>query len=738
MTISILDTESVNTTGSGTTVTVTLNNVTGTDVVIVACATARTSNISFSVSSFTWDGGALTTAVNRTANLAGFPLGLSRISYLAIGNPSSLTANVVLTLSTSSAARAVTVFALQGVDQTTPLNATNNFAFTSAASSNNISVTSTNTDFVVDCLTLGANNTPSASGSQVEAGKFNISSPASAAHGTSYLLPGDASSTTMGWTWSSAPFVHVVASFTDSGFVPSGSPTITSTVSSKGTDAIIDVRDTNITINGTDLLGTVNTVVYYADTSVFATTLKVQQTINSVTSTSINWVEPSLGVLGRGMKFLFVVTNEGEIDEDISAGFAIQVEGFVTSGIPDFGRVVHVTNGSTGNQVIITGLNFTPKAAVIAAIATSNLDSIDADAPSTMCLVATNGTMGDGTTGKSAGGTVLRRKQASGTGSLIVMDASSTSATDFVTGTPVLTATGLDINFTNNTAGIRLYISIFGGDDITASVDEVQINDGSLTGLAFQPEMLIGTSVGLTQGSSGDNVFSLRTWGLANATDQCLLGFTNDETRNSTAKSGSFLGQIVGTSFTWEMQITALTSDGFTWSGSNSDSAYVLSLNLSGRNTFIGQFATTANGTDGLSESLPDFGFDPEFIVLMTVARGDELLSSAIGGRHSIGSVTAALDNRCTTTRFLPSTGGGTAEQFQSEQLILAASSTSGINTFTGKITVFGQISTIQYPIKPAVSLILHLMAIEKSSDETIATDGDSAHAAILFHGDNP
>ncbi len=736
MTISILDTQSVNTTGSGTTVTVTLNNLTGTDVVIVACATARTSNITFTISSFTWDGGALTTAINEQADLNGFPRGIARVSYLAIGNPSSLTANVVLTLSTSSAGRAVTVFAMQAIDQTTPLNATASGSVISASTGTSRSVTSTNTDFVVDCVTLAANITMTASGSQVEAGKFNISSPVASAHGASYLLPGNATSTTMGWSWSSSSFNHAVASFTDSGFVPGGPPTITSTVSSKGTDAIIDVRDTDITINGTDLLGDVNTVVYYAETSVFATTKKVQQTINSVTGTSINWVEPSLGVIGRGNKFLFVVTNEGEIDEDISVGFAIQVEGFVTSGIPDFSRNIHVTNGSTGVQTIVTGLNFTPKAAIIVAIETPNLDSIDAEAPSTICLVATNGTMGDGTTGKNVGGTVLRRKQASGTGSLIVMDASTTSAADFVRGTPVLTATGLDINFTLNTSGIRLYISFLGGDDVTASVNEIQINDGSLTGLAFQPELIIGTSVGLTQGSAGDDVFSLRTWGFANATDQCLLGFTNDETRNCTAKSGSFLGQIVGTGFTWEMSITALTADGFTWSGTNTDSAYVLSLDLGGRGTFIGQFVTTANGTDGLSESLSDVGFDPELIVIMTATRTSESLATALGGRHSIGSCTAALDNRCTTTRWLPATGAGVAEQFQSEQLILAGSSTSGVNTFTGLITVFGQVSTIQYPIKPAAAIILHILAFEKGPDESIATDGDSAHTPTLFSGE--
>lgn len=736
MTITILDFQVEKTQSAVTTLSATLNGVTGTDVAIVVSATARTVNTTFSISGITWDGTTMTVARNQQADLNAFPRGIAHIAVLPIGNPSGITANAVMTITTTQAMMGMTVFAVQGIDQTTPIKDTDGNSVISAASSTSRTLTTAIDDIIIDCLTCAASQTATPGAGQTKIANETTTSP-TGTHASSYKLPVSAGTTMVSWSWTNSSFVYAAVSFLDSGFIPTFGPVITSTVSSKGTNGIIDVRDTNITINGTDLLGTVNTVVYYADTSVFATTLKVQWPIDSVTDTSINVLEPRLGVLGRGNKFLFVVTNEGEGDEEISPGFAVQVEGFVTAGADDFSRNVHVTNGSTGNQTIVTGLSFTPKAAIIVAIETSNLDSVDADAPSTICLVATNTSMGDATTSKSAGGTVLRRKQASGTGSLIVMDASSTSAPDFVTGTPVLTATGLDINFTVNTSGIRLYISFLGGDSVTASVNEVQISAGSLTGLSFQPELLIGTSVGLTQGSSGDNTFSLRTWGFANATDQCLLGFTNISTRNCTAKSGSFLGQLVDTSFTWEMVITALTSDGFTWTGSNTDNAYVLSLNLGGKGTFIGQFATSSNGTDGMSENLPDVGFDPELMVIMTAHRTTESVATAVGGRHSIGSCTAELDNRCTTTKFLPSTGGGTAEQFQSESLILAGGASSGAHTFTGEITVFGQISTILYPLKTADAILLHILAFEKGINETIATDGDSAHVAALFSGED-
>jgi hypothetical protein len=88
-------------------------------------------------------------------------------------------------------------------------------------------------------------------------------------------------------------------------------------------------------------------------------------------------------------------------------------------------------------------------------------------------------------------------------------------------------------------------------------------------------------------------------------------------------------------------------------------------------------------------------------------------------------------------TKFLPATGGGIAEQFQSESLILAGGATSGAQTFTGEITVFGQISTIRYPVKTGNAILLHLLAFEKGINETIAVDSDGANVATLFSGED-
>lgn len=732
---SIIATATSASTGNGPTATATLNNISGTDVAIVTISSARTFNTAFTLDSVTWDATTMTTVIEQIANLNGFPRGLVRISILPIGNPSGLTANAVMTLSVSNASREITVYAVEGVDQTTPTIDTDSSSFTSSASSTSDVVTSSDDDIVFGGLTLAAEQTVTSTSGLIKDANVTKFEPASFTHVAGHKSPSDATSTTVSWSWSSSSFVHVAASFLNSGFVPGATPVISSTISSKGTDGIIPVTDTNITINGTGFQGTVSTKVFYSSSSTFGVGIQVEQPIDSITSTSVNWLEPQLGDIGRGNQFIFVRTNEGEIDEETSVAFAVQVEAFVSTGIPTLTRFIHVCNGVSSTQTIIDNLGYTPKACVISAIATTNLDSVDADAPSSICFVATNGTMGDGIASKSAGGTVLRRIAISGTGSLIVMSSASTSAADLVRGTPSFLSEGLQIIFTANTSGVRLQITIIGGDSIESSIDEIQISDGSLTGLSFEPELLIGTTVGLTQGSDSDNIFALRSWGLANATDQCLLGFNNGVTRNCVAKSASFLGQVVDTSFTWEMAITALTSDGFTWSGTDGDKAYVMSLNLSGRATFIGQFTTSASGTPGLSEQLPDVGFDPAIILMTSAIRTADTLTTALGGRYSWGTCTPELDNRVVSTKFLPATGAGTAEQFQSEDLILAGSGSAGANELEGRITVFGQISTILYPVKPAAALITHIIAIESGVDESIAVDADGGHIATLTQG---
>jgi hypothetical protein len=86
----------------------------------------------------------------------------------------------------------------------------------------------------------------------------------------------------------------------------------------------------------------------------------------------------------------------------------------------------------------------------------------------------------------------------------------------------------------------------------------------------------------------------------------------------------------------------------------------------------------------------------------------------------------------------VPATGAGTAEQFQSEDLILAGSANAGANELEGRITVFGQVSTILYPVKPAAAIITHIIAIEAGADETIAVDADGGHIATLTQGQEP
>jgi hypothetical protein len=91
-----------------------------------------------------------------------------------------------------------------------------------------------------------------------------------------------------------------------------------------GMSTITDTM-TNATVYGNGFSQPGTTQLWYASTSTFATATKVQQSISAITDTSMLWASLNQGAVGVGAKFLFVVTDAGGPNEQISSAFSLMV-----------------------------------------------------------------------------------------------------------------------------------------------------------------------------------------------------------------------------------------------------------------------------------------------------------------------------------------------------------------------------------------------------------------------------
>lgn len=732
MAIAVLQTNSAVGSDAGTpkTVTVPLTSLSGSETCIVMCVTLRsTLGTGINVTA-TWNGVSMGPAVvKESAALNGFGSGQSYIFALATGTISGLSANAVATVTTGGDANngiGATAIAYSGVDQTTPLNSTAQSNVIGASTTLTESVTSDPMNRVVGCVTFAEHAAAAAaspgSGQTKVTGINNqtigTGDPYSHVVGEELASPG--SSTAGNWNSFNSSWAYTMASF-----VESGAPAPPVILNVDG-GSYIDPNESNYTINGTDFDPPGTTAVYYADDSDFGTATLVAQTISSVTSMSINWDTFNPGAIGEGDNFLFVVTDEGGGSEAISPAFPILAAEPDAQGT----RLVYECTGSESGPTLVVPVSFdNPSAAVIRATGNTTDNTLEADAVLTFCLVdkLTSMGMSMGSTGNPDS---HQREQVMGTGSLIVHDGGS--GPHLVEGTPSLSAAGLSIDFTLCTAGVTLEILVFGGNSVRASVNQVQISDGALTGLSFRPDIILGTSVGIPFGGPGDSSFAILSFGscIDPGTPQQFSVSTDQSgtTRNSVLKSGTLLGQLQGTAFTWEMAITAFTADGFTWSGSNSDGAYILSLRIPGRQIFLDTFTKTSDATPGVTQQLPDFGFEPGALFISTTARVGQSPATALGGRFSLGAVTADGQD-VAMAQCLPPTGTLTAEQLENNQNCVAVSSTPGTITVRGTMVDFAQISTIEWTVNSVGSDIeLGLIAFD-----TAGLDDDGAEVVGEF-----
>lgn len=384
-----------------------------------------------------------------------------------------------------------------------------------------------------------------------------------------------------------------------------------------------------VTITGTNFGASQGaSTVELADGSTFGTATLIEQTkVKSWSDTSIVLYGLDPEMFSRGVNYLFV----DHSTEGNSAGEPMFL------GTRDV-RVVQGTFStptSTGNldvshprllgdskvkaiflrAMLVTNENATPDVAIHMGMSDGTTQA------------ATAANTGDGTLDNFRANwsdRCLSLVPAGGTDTPVVVASYSGAVTD-----------GFRLNFTtvDSPNAYLVHYIVFAGEDVEAEVTAALVSAGSISGLSLTPEF--GVAMTACNGLGGSDSIFLGAFGFFDDDlAQCDVGWWADQTGGahdaivSVASPDGCALQCVGAALTWEMTVTSIEADGFSWSSSNADNVFFLSLNLSNIGTSIQEFIKST-GTAPVTQALPDLGFVPQSFGVATAWKTTDTLTAA-------------------------------------------------------------------------------------------------------------
>ncbi|MBT4350010.1 DUF2341 domain-containing protein [bacterium] len=199
---------------------------------------------------------------------------------------------------------------------------------------------------------------------------------------------------------------------------------------------------------------------------------------------------------------------------------------------------------------------------------------------------------------------------------------------------------GFTLNYTTTNSGYVIHYVAFGGEDLTASVGEHLVSGTPLTGLSFAPELIFLSTTGWITPAS-DDTNGISSFGVVHDSGYWHLGThqgSNNTTKDGKLSSGGCLTQAYNNSITWQMINCVLTSDGMSWSGTNTDEFNYLALNIGGQSAKVDTFFKETTGVAGTTQDLSGLGFtdDAAIIGFASAGKTDEAFSDHV--RVTMGS----------------------------------------------------------------------------------------------------
>ncbi len=207
-------------------------------------------------------------------------------------------------------------------------------------------------------------------------------------------------------------------------------------------------------------------------------------------------------------------------------------------------------------------------------------------------------------------------RQSSITAAILVVN--PVDDTILVEGTVTFQATTFTLVFTTVAIGFQIHYEVFGGSDGAAQVADVGADASPVTALGMtNGDLLLGATSGeqfpassqfayQTFGVAHDNGVSIDQWALFK-----YMGDNDEDFTGSALEAGQFMGQYDVDFADWTIQITALSGDGFTWTGTNADHFAYMILDLGGLLVDVGTMTKTIAASPA-THTFPDLGFIPQ------------------------------------------------------------------------------------------------------------------------------
>lgn len=275
-------------------------------------------------------------------------------------------------------------------------------------------------------------------------------------------------------------------------------------------------------------------------------------------------------------------------------------------------------------------------------------------------------------------------------------------------------ADGFTLNYSTATSGYIVHYIAFGGADLQADVGQQAANASPETGVAFQPELVFVTTAGLGAGS-GTDTNSLTSFGVFNDNlDEWFVGgyHNNNSTanRDSLTITSAFSGQYWVTGLNWSSSISAIQSNGFSWTGSDGDNFYWLALDVGGLQTAVGSI-TKSTDTAPVSQSIGNLGFRPQLIFMGSGTEVDEVINTNNNMRMTFGAYDGTTQSSVTRT---DANGAANADQRSNSGKILGLSQIDASFVAEGVMQPFSDNSPdIRWTSNNSSAYIIGYFAIE-------------------------
>jgi len=299
------------------------------------------------------------------------------------------------------------------------------------------------------------------------------------------------------------------------------------------------------------------------------------------------------------------------------------------------------SNTGTGSQTIAC-VGFTPTAILFhAAKVTSESAAVDA----TVSMGITDGTRSK-VIGRSIDDSVARTERIQDEQDIIMFQDQCGPTVDYRVAFTSFTCDGFNICITTNTdSGAYLIKYMAFGGTCNARVDQALVSASPYTGVGFQPDVLFAMSSGQGPGCLGI-LHSIHTHGWATRNGCATQQWHIDDFRGEDdalqvggqLRDDGISGQRFNITRTWQMNISAFTACGFSWTGSDTDVFYYLAMKLPPCITaFVGNFQK-ATGTPCATQALPDSTFTPQAYMLSTNSKTTKTCTPIADSLLSVGA----------------------------------------------------------------------------------------------------